>query len=54
MDGVVLALGAKGMKAVIGSSPGLAKFDVFSKAASLNGIDVISTRLWLDKKVTET
>lgn len=51
LDGVVLALGPKGTKAVVSSSPDLAKFPVFSKAASLGGIDVIATRLWLDRKV---
>jgi hypothetical protein len=33
------------------SSPDLAKLPVFSAAASLKGIDVISSRLWLDKIV---
>lgn len=51
VDGVILGLGAKGMKAVVGASPGLAKFEEFSKAASLGGVDVISVRLWLDRKV---
>jgi len=51
IDGIVLALGCKGMKAVIKSSPDMAKLNVFSNAASLNGIDVISIRLWLDKIV---
>ena len=51
VDGVVLALGCKGMANVIGSSPDLSKYPVFSKAASLKGIDVISVRLWLDTTV---
>jgi len=51
VDGVVLALGAKGLKSVVGGSPLLAKHPEFSQAASLSGIDVISTRLWLDKSV---
>jgi hypothetical protein len=51
VDGVVLALGSKGMKAVVGASPGLATYPEFSRAASLNSIDVISTRLWLDTTV---
>lgn len=49
VDGVILALGSKGMQNVVSSSPELARLPVFSKAASLKGIDVISVRLWLDK-----
>lgn len=51
IDGIVLALGCKGMESVVRSSPDLAKLPVFSKAASLKGIDVISTRIWFDKVV---
>lgn len=51
VDGVILALGCKGMEAVVKSSPDLARLPVFSKAASLKGIDVISVRLWLDETV---
>ena len=39
------------MESVIRASPDLARLPVFSKAASLKGIDVISTRIWLDKVV---
>ena len=52
VDGVVLALGCRGMKAVVNASPGLARIPEFSAAASLSGIDVISVRIWLDKKVS--
>jgi len=51
IDGIVLALGCKGMQGVISSSPDLARLPTFSKAASLRGIDVISTRIWFDKVV---
>lgn len=51
VDGIVLALGCKGMEGVVKASPDLARIPVFSKAASLRGIDVISTRLWFDKVV---
>ena len=51
VDGIILALGCKGMQSVIGASPDLSKLPVFSKAASLKGIDVISTRIWLDTVV---
>lgn len=51
IDGVILALGCKGMESVVKSSPDLARLPVFSYAASLKGIDVISVRLWLDTVV---
>lgn len=51
IDGVILALGCKGMESVVKSSPGLARLPVFSKAASLKGIDVISTRIWFDQVI---
>ena len=51
VDGIVLALGCKGMEAVVRSSPDLARLPTFSQAASLKGIDVISVRIWLDRVV---
>jgi uncharacterized protein with NAD-binding domain and iron-sulfur cluster len=51
VDGVVLALTCRGMQGVVSSSPDLARFPVFSQAASCKGIDVISVRLWLDRVV---
>jgi uncharacterized protein with NAD-binding domain and iron-sulfur cluster len=51
VDGVILALTCRGMQSVVAASPDLARFPTFSKAASLTGIDVISTRLWLDRTV---
>merc|ERR1719253_1259 len=51
VDGVVLALGCQGMRSVISSSPDLARFPAFSRAASLKGIDVISCRLYFDRRV---
>jgi uncharacterized protein with NAD-binding domain and iron-sulfur cluster len=52
VDGIVLALNGKGMASVMESSPDLSQYSIFSKAASLkNGIDVISTRIWLDRYV---
>ncbi len=49
VGGVILALGCKGTENVVKSSSDLARLPVFSKAASLKGIDVISVRLWLDE-----
>jgi len=51
VDGIILALGCQGMESVIRASPDMARLPVFSKAASLKGIDVISTRIWLDTVV---
>lgn len=52
VDGIILALNGKGMASVVESSPDLSQYPTFSKAASLkNGIDVISTRIWLDRYV---
>jgi uncharacterized protein with NAD-binding domain and iron-sulfur cluster len=52
VDGVVLALGAKGLKQVISNSPELAKnAPELTAASSLGAIDVCSVRLWLDKYV---
>jgi uncharacterized protein with NAD-binding domain and iron-sulfur cluster len=51
-DAVVLALGAKGMRGVVASSPALARrAPELSRAASLGGIDVVTTRIWLDRYV---
>jgi len=52
IDGIIMAVGNQGMSSIVTSSPDLAKFPVFSKAASLKGIDVISCRLWFDRKVS--
>merc|ERR1711966_357550 len=51
IDGVVLALGCQGMQSVVSSSPDLARLPEFSLAASLKGIDVISCRLYFDRRV---
>lgn len=52
LDAVVLALGAKGMRAVVSGSPALARrAPELSRAASLGSIDVVATRIWLDRYV---
>jgi uncharacterized protein with NAD-binding domain and iron-sulfur cluster len=51
IDGVVLAVTSQGMKSIVSQSPDLAKYPVFTQAASCSGIDVISLRLWLDRVV---
>jgi uncharacterized protein with NAD-binding domain and iron-sulfur cluster len=51
ITGVILAVTCRGMESIISKSPDLARFPTFSKASSYKGVDVISTRLWLDRKV---
>jgi uncharacterized protein with NAD-binding domain and iron-sulfur cluster len=51
VDGVVMALSCRGMESVVSQSPDLARIPMFSQASSCKGIDVISTRLWLDRTV---
>ena len=52
VDACVLALGAKGMKAVVGGSPALARrAPELSRAASLGSVDVVAARIWLDRYV---
>lgn len=52
IDACVLAVGSKGMKAIVGQSPKLAlRAPVLSRAASLGAIDVVSVRIWLDRYV---
>jgi len=52
LDGVVLALGAKGMAGLMAGSPRAARrLPELAKAASLGGIDVVATRIWLDRYI---
>jgi len=52
VDACVLALGARGMKAVMGGSPRLARrAPELSAASALPSIDVIACRIWLDRVV---
>ncbi|KAJ1462983.1 hypothetical protein M885DRAFT_504474 [Pelagophyceae sp. CCMP2097] len=52
VDAVVLALGATGMKKVMGKSNDLAaRCPELAAAASLNAIDVVSVRIWFDEVV---
>jgi len=52
VDACVLALGSKGMKAVVQGSPQLAsKVPELSRAASLGAVDVVAARIWLDRYV---
>ncbi len=52
VDAVVLAVGAKGMGALMANSPECAALSPeLVQAGHLNAIDVVSVRLWLDRKV---
>ena len=51
IDGTVFALGNNGLRSLINNSPDLASIPSIASASSLNGIDVISTRIWFDKKI---
>lgn len=52
VDAVVLAVGAKGMGALMANSPECAALSPeLVQAGNLNAIDVVSVRLWLDRKV---
>ena len=51
-DGVVLAVGSKGLKAILSESPGLAEASpMLTRAATMGSIDCIAVRLWLDQKL---
>eukprot|EP01025_Chloroclados_australasicus_P001894 TRINITY_DN10452_c0_g4_i1.p1 TRINITY_DN10452_c0_g4~~TRINITY_DN10452_c0_g4_i1.p1 ORF type:complete len:374 (-),score=58.50 TRINITY_DN10452_c0_g4_i1:147-1268(-) len=50
-DAVVMAVGIKGMKKIVQSSPQLSQRQEFRQVMNLNGIDVLAVRLWLDRKV---
>ena len=52
VDAVVLAVGAKGMEALMANSPECAALSPeLMRAGSLGAIDVVSVRLWLDRTV---
>ena len=52
VDAVVLAVGAKGMRALMAGSPAcVAAAPELVAAGSLGAIDVVSVRLWLDRHV---
>ncbi|WP_115071034.1 FAD-dependent oxidoreductase [Synechococcus sp. UW179B] len=52
VDAVVLAVGTKGMGALMANSPECAALSPeLVQAGHLNAIDVVSVRLWLDRKV---
>ncbi|KAG1676363.1 hypothetical protein FOA52_001158 [Chlamydomonas sp. UWO 241] len=50
-DAVVFAIGITGMQKLVTAVPALAAAQEFRAVMNLKSIDVIATRLWLDKKV---
>jgi uncharacterized protein with NAD-binding domain and iron-sulfur cluster len=53
VDAVVLAVGAKGMGALMANSPECAALTPeLVRAGSLDAIDVVSVRLWLDRTIS--
>jgi hypothetical protein len=50
-DAVVFAVGITGMQKIVRANPALGSRPEFRRMMNLRGIDVVSTRLWLDKRV---
>ena len=50
-DALVFAVGVTGMQKIVQANPALGTRPEFRRMMNLRGIDVVSTRLWLDKRV---
>lgn len=50
-DAVIFSVGIAGMKKIVGQSKGLCDRSEFRNLSNLNGIDVLATRLWFDRKI---
>ena len=50
-DAVVFAIGIGGMQKLVTACPTLAAASEFRAVMNLKSLDVIATRLWLDRKV---
>ncbi|KAK9868775.1 hypothetical protein WJX84_001572 [Apatococcus fuscideae] len=50
-DAVIFAVGITGMQKLIGASPTLAARPEFRRIMTLQGLDVMATRLWFDRRV---
>lgn len=51
MDAVVFAVGVTGMQKIVAANPALGARADFRRIMNLQGLDVVSTRLWLDRRV---
>jgi len=50
-DAVILAVSVSGIKKLVSSSSSLQRYRSFLDLSNLGGIDVLSTRLWFDRKI---
>ncbi len=50
-DAVIFSVGITGMKKILAGSPALQQRSEFRNLNNLNAIDVLSTRLWFDRKI---
>jgi uncharacterized protein with NAD-binding domain and iron-sulfur cluster len=53
-DAVVFAVGITGMKKIVAGCPALRQRREFQDVQNLGAVDVLATRLWLDRKVSIT
>lgn len=51
VDAVVFAVGVTGMQKIVAANPALGARADFRRIMNLQGLDVVSTRLWLDRRV---
>lgn len=51
VDAVVFAVGVTGMQKIVSANPALGDRADFRRIMNLQGLDVVSTRLWLDRRV---
>ena len=50
-DAVIFSVGITGMKKIVAQSESLRRRPEFRNLSNLNGIDVLATRLWFDRKI---
>ena len=50
-DAVIFSVGITGMKRIVAQSEGLRSRPEFRNLSNLNGIDILATRLWFDRKI---
>jgi uncharacterized protein with NAD-binding domain and iron-sulfur cluster len=50
-DAVIMAVSVSGVKKIVSNSKTLNKYSEFRNLTNLNGIDILATRLWFDRKV---
>jgi uncharacterized protein with NAD-binding domain and iron-sulfur cluster len=50
-DALVFAVGITGMQKIVQANPALGQRPEFRRMMNLRGIDVVSTRLWLDRRI---